>query len=355
MPRNLTYIICALAVAALVTGVYFVRDMQRSAMTRSDTPLVFPDLRAVLNEVTRIEGRSKGGPYTLEHESGAWRLVERGNYPADRATVTRMLLGLAAITSVNEVETRLEKGDADVHYVALKDRLGKTLASALIQELQSVSDAQGTREIHVRTPAESKVWRGVASIPIIVSNSDWLDSELLRIDAGRIAQVMVQHADGEQVRIVRTPGQRRAYALDMSTAEALSDDERAVKNVATGIANLAFDEVYAAADRPLVGDTEVTLELLTYDAMRIDIQLVRVDNTWRAQLRASTQIPAPRLTVRNSDAFEDNAVRQLASSTVRAQIETLNRRWRGYVFELDASRLEAIVVRRAELLSPPSS
>ncbi len=84
-----------LAVLALVAG--------PGSHSGSDEQLLYPDLRAQLNDVRQIVVRGPGNQLiaTLERREARWIVVERG-YPADTGRIRETLLALAEARIVEE-------------------------------------------------------------------------------------------------------------------------------------------------------------------------------------------------------------------------------------------------------------
>jgi hypothetical protein len=362
MPRSLRYFILVAVTVAVVYSASRALEEREAATTEAAGALVFPELGTAINTVTQIKGLNEEGPYTLVKKDAAWLLAERGNFPADAGKVSELLVGMAQLKLLEKKTAKAEryaklgldepgKKGSDAHRITLEDASGALKASVILGDSKAARGEPNMAEVYMRLPDDPQTWAALSSMPNISSTVDWLSDELIKFDDQRIAEVLVTHADGETVRIVRTPGVGQGYTLTGVPQGRSVDSEYVVRNVATTLANLVLDDVMPAEQMPLEGVDAVNFTVKTFDGMQVDIKSIKALDQRLVHLAASVLASPPVPPALDEAAEGDHKVKQLTQAEVSAQIETFNRRWQGYTFELGDWRLAPSYKRNADFLA----
>lgn len=362
MPRSLRYIILVAVTAAVVYGASRALDEREAATTEVAGALVFPELGTDINAVTRIKGLNEEGPYTLVKKDASWLLVERGNFLADTAKVNELLVGMVQLKLLEKKTAKAEryaklgltepgKKGSDAHQILLEDASGNAKASIILGESKAARGEPNMSEVYMRLPGDPQTWAALSSMPNVVSAVQWLSDELVKFDDKRIAEVLVTHADGETVRIVRTPGAGQGYTLADVPQGRTVDSQYIVRNAATTLANLVLDDVMSAEQMPMEGKDAVDFSVKTFDGMQLDLKSIKAADERRVHLSASLLSSPPVAPEASEDAKGDHEIVMLTPEQVAAQVTMFNRRWKGYTFELGDWRLAPSYKRNAGFLA----
>ena len=362
MPRSLRYFILVAVTAAVVYGASRALAEREAATTEIAGALVFPELGSAINTVTQIKGLNEEGTYTLAKQDTGWLLVERGNFPADAGKVRELLVGMSQLKFLEKKTAKADryaklgldepgKKGSGAHLITLEDASGVVKASVILGESKAARGEPNMTEVYMRLPDDPQTWAALSSMPNVSSTVEWVNDELINIDDKRIAEVVVTHADGEKVRIVRTPGAGQGYTLtDVPEGRAV-DSQYVVRNAATTLTNLVLDDVMPIEQMPFEGVDAVDFSLKTFDGMQIDIKSIKAEDERRVHMVASLLASPPTAPAPDEAAEGDHEIVQLKPEEVAAQIETLNRRWKGFTFELGDWRLAPSYKRNAGFLA----
>lgn len=122
--------------------------------------LLFPDLKADINDISQVSISKAGALVTLKKDAGQWVLAEYKNYPADTGKLRKLLLALADAkkleekTSNAEMYERLgvEDGSADSHGTEIRISGADSTRSIIIGNLAQ------RKYRYARIPGEAKSW-----------------------------------------------------------------------------------------------------------------------------------------------------------------------------------------------------
>jgi hypothetical protein len=226
MTTELKKTLAFVAVALVLTGAAVVRlpdrtgkdivfnDQGQPFFPEFKDPLTCTDLEVIEydNSTARVR------PFKVMFKDGKWVIPSHHNYPADaKDRLAKTASGVTDLTKDTIRSDRVEDHEAlgvlepdaiDVKTpltgrgkrVTLRDKSGRVLADFIIGN--EVHDRPGMR--YVRVPGQKRTYGVNVKVDLSTRFADWIETNLLKIDAGRIRSVTFNNhkVDPEQGRIV---------------------------------------------------------------------------------------------------------------------------------------------------------
>ena len=361
MPKFVGYAVFVLITAAAVYGTVQQFAEREENVSEGDGKLMFPQFKNVVNDTAKIVGVDANGKFTLSRASDQWVLMEKGNYPADPSTVNEMLIGLSQLKLLEKKTSKPQRyaklglsepgsKDSDAQRITVFDKADKILLDVILGERKAARGEPNMSELYVRLPDDPQTWNALAGLPITTESVDWLNSELIKVDINRVRSVVALHEDTQVVTVVRTANYGQGYQLQNVPARREVDNEFVVRNIATTLANLNLDDVAKQADQMIGGKNPLSFALVTYDGLQITLNTVKIGDDRMVLLKASSAPTTPVPEAAATSKRKDDVVTILPPKEVKAQIDALNKRWSGYVFELADWRIAPSYKRKEELL-----
>ena len=255
------------------------------------TNLLFPDLRAQINDIDRLSITKSDSSMTVTNASGAWVLVERDNYPADTGKLRQLLLALADAkalerkTSNPEMYQRLGVEDISDSSSGTEIQIaGSDVEASLI-----VGKLAQRKYRYARIPGQPESWL-INQNPTLPSDAaGWLLPDIVDVDTSRIQSVEVKHADGEEIRIEKEDSESANFvAPDIPSGRELRYPSIA-NSMAGVLSGLTLADVAKArpAERR---DDPVTTLFTTFDGLELTVDSYVLDeNTWISVSASGTE------------------------------------------------------------------
>lgn len=318
--------------ALLVTG-------QRSGRTLEEGGLLVPSLRDQVNDLTAFDITAGNGQRIAELRRGrhSWVVENRDGYEADFRRVHDFLRELAL---ARLIEPRTARPDMHAR-LGLADIGGPQASGVLVEfpgtDLPAVilgaqDSLTGTRFVRLRDQAQT--WLGDRSLVVAQETVDWLERSVMDIPAAELVEVVIQHPDGEQVRLRPADEDGDLWVL-LDVPEGREAGPRwEIRPVANGLANIILVDV-----RPHPGEVPadaVRSSYLTRDGMRFDVSLFGDDQGRWAHFTVAVDQP-------------DEADEQLLTGAT-----AVDARLSPWQFALDQRKFEVMTRRLEDLLAPPA-
>ncbi|MGH8468821.1 MAG: DUF4340 domain-containing protein [Gammaproteobacteria bacterium] len=285
MQKNAFYIL-ALITLTVVAAAVFTQERNAPETEIRTTP-VFADLLEHVNDVSKIEIKSKTEQTVLVERGATWEVENRGHFPALFEKVKGAVVSLAELqvierkTANKELYPKLGVEDpageaATSKLVTLLARDGQPLASLIIGNPRSGNNA-GT---YVRLPDEAQALLVKGTLEVAANPMEWLVKDIAHIPSERIREVVIQKPGQALVRIFKRNPKDADYTLDALPKGHKVKSQLTVNSLATPLEYLRFDDVAPRADRKLPADPTVTT-LRTFDGLVAIVKSAIVkDKTW---------------------------------------------------------------------------
>lgn len=290
--RNLA----TLAIAALLSVALAVLALSHQAallepQTAQET--FFPDLPSKVRDIALIHVVSKKGAFDIafKPEKG-WVLPDKANYPADFDTVRQTIIGMAALQTVERKTSRPDwlhyihlvappKGDGVE--IALEDEDGKTLAALIAGKSEDIGDASA-HGLYVRRLESDQSWLVRSVFDPKSDPSDWMDKNIVDVDAARIQEADVDPANGQSYEVSRDKLTDPDFQLSPIPKGREVAFPTGPDGVADAISNFTFDDVAPASNFDFTNAARVVTR--TFDGLVVAVRVIQQGNDYWATLSA---------------------------------------------------------------------
>lgn len=308
----------ALVAAVALAGVILSREPQQRALGDDAIGEPFlPGLAERLEGIDAVRAVRGGGELVARVARGrdGWVTTNRWGYPADAATVRRVLDDLVAARGV-EPKARDRAGHARLGVAPIDAAARRTLALTLegvgedltvILGERAAGDAAGR---YVRRHDADRAWHVEPAVARPDRVADWLDERLVDIPAKAVQRVDIDTVDGEPVRV-----RRRAGGLAVERPRGRSPlSETTPRSLARVVTDLRLTDVQRAADAP----AWPRLATARFETKKGLIIRLRAYTPRRASPRHAVRLHAH--------------TRADAAQGVGERAARLNERWRGWSY-----------------------
>ncbi|MGH8488438.1 MAG: DUF4340 domain-containing protein, partial [Gammaproteobacteria bacterium] len=271
----------------------FFAQERNAPETEIRTAPVFADLLERVNDISKIEIKSKTEQTVLVKRGAAWEVENRGHFPALFEKVKGAVVSLAELqvierkTANKELYSKLGVEDpasaaGASKLVTLLGRDGQALASLIIGN-RSTSKSAGT---YVRPPDKPQALLVKGSLDVPANPMEWLVKDVAHIPSERIREVVIQKPGQALVRVYKNDPKDADYTLDALPKGHKVKSQSTVNSLATSMEYLRFDDVTPRADLKLPADATVTT-LRTFDGLVAIVKSAIVNDKTRATVEFS--------------------------------------------------------------------
>jgi hypothetical protein len=354
--NNRSFIILICIVLVMVGLLY----MQPADFDQRPQQLIFPELAGALNDVNRITvtGAGDAAIATLTRGDEFWTLAERGDHRADVGRIRRNLIALsdARVVEVKTADPALH-ARLGVEDLSASDASGKSLViEAPDETFELIIGATGVRGkmAYARRPGADQSFLISADLDLGDAPVDWLQRDLMDIEAGRVHSITLTHADGETLRIERPA--RNADELNVVGMPPDRELQYAtiLDSTAGVLSGLRFDDVArddVARDDAATPESAVVARFETFDGLVVTATLTGTDDRKSVRFAAAaSEELAARFAADEADA---DSAQQLSFDAVGDEARTLSERVNGWTYELPSFKTDQLGRRLEDLLQPP--
>ena len=285
--RNLVFI--AVTVVAVVAAVAI--SQQRAPQTRKETPLLFPDLAAKVNEVSELQVRDALSELTVRRVSGVWRVAEGDDYPALVDKVKQTVVGAADLRIVAEktqnpdlhkrlgVEDPESKG-AESHLLTLKSD-GEALASFIKGKARRSQSPSHSPGFYARLPGQPQALLVEGGLEIGTDVAEWIERDIVDIEGVEVSDIRISHREGPEVILKRETPEDDLVVQNIPEGKE-QESEYAIVRLAGLMANIYVNGV-KRADRFASAAPAANIEVKTFDGLLAMAQVYVEDENTYAQ------------------------------------------------------------------------
>jgi hypothetical protein len=228
-PHQFVVLAAASAVSVvLALGVY--ASTNRWSAGKVEGATFLPELAKGINTVGAIEVTQGGQTLTIERAGQAWKVRDRGGYPAKPETARTLLVALAQSqlieprTSVRDKLALLELEDpagkdAKSRRVRVLDTSGKPISDVVLGKTRYEAFGSGKGGMYVRRAADTQSWLATGDPRVTADIKDWVDIKVFASDATKATRLTIDNPGEESLVIERTPPEANEPPKD-ATAEA---------------------------------------------------------------------------------------------------------------------------------------
>lgn len=341
-----------LGILAVVTLVFVALAWNASGTAESGSGLqeealaAFPSFADRVNDVAELEIVGHDAHFAVKQTDGAWGLVEKSDYPVDFERVRDVVVRLSELEPL-EAKTRrpdrfalmgvqdpAEEGST-AKRVVLRDAQGETLCDMIVGDTKFKGR---TATVFVRPTGVNQAYQCEGRVTFEADPLNWIDREVLKLENGKVEDLVLEYPDGEVVRIARV-GDSRDYAVQDVPAGKMPTHASVANAPATALSFLRLDDVRprAAVDFSVAPRCKATYTC--DDGLVLTVELAEVEEATWARLTASFAPPAEGADVDPEDA-----------SHAEVEARALQRTFDRWAYQLPDFKADSIAKRAADLL-----
>ena len=293
-----------------------------------------------------------------------WVMPDKGGFPIDFEKLRK------AVVAASNLELREAMTARPEHYAKLgvddsAPRLTVRDASGAVLADVYLGERKGTDGLYARRADTDQSWLVRGRVDLPPSELDWVDKQVLQLDADRVLGVELTHPDGEHVRVEKVEGEAQPWRVDDIPAGREQAPAGAASGLGGALAWVSFEDVAPAdsVDFSEAVRSRFTLE----DGLVVLADLVeREDGAW---LRLSAEaeevvgpVPEPEVApevepevAENSAAGESDAaaVADVADvAGVAGEAAELNAKHGPWAYRVGEYKAQSLTKRLEDLLAP---
>lgn len=313
---------------------------------------LWPDFDQVLPDVTALEVISRDEHFTIERYDTFWGVKERAGYPVRGELLRSTLWGLGDMKLIAPKTARADRhqalglvapedGGEATHFRVLAG--GSVRLSVQMGIPEGAETLDGALRTYVRYGGEDQTWLGEGRLEAEPSLQEWLDLDILDLDARRIARVVREDGD-VSFSVSRPDPETYNFALDaLGPGEAMAGPT-AANGLGRALIALTPSDVHPASAFDFSTAPSVRFE--TFDGLAVTLRVAQVAaDTWvtiEAEAAASGK-SAPDTGGAPLDGDEDRP-------DIASEVLQLNNRAAGWAFKIPAWKGQQLTITRASLL-----
>ena len=175
---------------------------------------LYPQLADKLTEINKIELTNADHTLSLSREDSTWKVDQLDGYPALLEKIKSTLVGVSDLKIVAKktdnpdlypklgVEEPDQPGAQSVKII-FKDETDQTLVDLIVGLKRKSKAASHQQGLYVRKNDDPDSYLVTGQLDVSAEKFDWYDSKLFDIQDVKIKEAAVNHADGENYRVLR--------------------------------------------------------------------------------------------------------------------------------------------------------
>lgn len=379
-------IVAVVTLAALAAAIGLNHTRKPATELRSE-PLV-PGLKDEVNAITKLSviGAGNAPLVVLERKDAGWVVANRDGYPADSGKLREFVLKLADATVLEPKTANPDRypaigvedvGAAGAKGVRVEIDGPKTPVRLIVGTFNGAGG--GT---FVRRADEAQSFLASGTLTPEKNPTEWLSRDLADVPAAQIAEVTIDKA-GKTLRVFKDDAAEENFRIADLPKGREPSSPAAANPLASGLAGLRIDGARPAA-AAAAPDSALKARYVAFDGRVVEVTAWQADGKHYAQFaasldeaRADAQAEAAQAQAKPAqpadaakpegepaadakraagdaatsaaDAAPDRAARLAA---VRTEVETLQRRFAGWTFEIPAHKYASFDKSIDDLLKP---
>jgi Domain of unknown function (DUF4340) len=376
----------SLAILAIITliivGAAWYLTEQRSPKTELAQRPLYPELLNRVNDIARIEVKTKDQDTVLAKQGEQWVIENRSRYPALFEKVKGAVLAIADLkilegkTKNKELYPRLgvediETQGASSRQVVLLDQGGQPVVSLIVGKKRTATSGRSIPAFYVRKAGEPQALLVKGALEIPEKPIDWADQSLLNIDAKRIREITIEPPGQGPLRIHRKDAGTQDLTLDNILKGMKLKSQTTLNGLASTLEFLQFEDVVARASfTPPPNPTVTTLR--TFDGLIAKVTTANLNDKAHASFefaydaQAATaqakETPADKETKPSADAVAKPAAsnqpvtaetpKRDAKPSVEEEVAKLNEKTRDWVYIVPGYKATLLTKTLSDLTAP---
>ena len=368
--RKTAFFALSIATVLAVAAAMFV-SKQRAPESEVAQSALFPGLAEHINDVARIEVKSKDQKTTVRKDGERWVIEDRDGFPALFDKVKATVVAVADLevlepkTTNKELYPRLGVEGIDAEpsssvLVSLADGQSKPLAALLVGKPRSGGPA-GT---YVRRPDEPQTWLVRGQVEVSADPVEWMEREFLNIAPERIREITIEKAGDKPVRVFKNEPKDKDFVLADLPKGAKLKSQITLNGLANALEQLRLDDVKKRAGFELPKEHTVTT-LRGFDGMVAVVRSAVIDDKTHGVLEFSYDAAAAAGAEKPAEAPQqaptappdapkkaEAAAPEPAKPSVADEVATLNAKVSEWVYVLPTYKGKLLAEGLSDLTEP---
>ena len=356
--------IVILAVTLLVVGAAVMLTHRNAPTTDVTSAPFYPGLLDHLNEVTKLEIKSKDQTTVLKKAGEGWNVESRDGYPALVPNMKRLLFELANLTVIDAKTDQpdkypklgvegLEKPDSASLQITASDAGDKPVV-ALIVGKKRESKVKGDSAHYVRRVGEARAYLVKGDLAVSAKPNDWLNTELLNLALDRVRRVTLNPYQGTPLVVTKAKRSDQFFKLENVPQGFEARAPTMVSSVGGLLQDVRFETVLKA-DNNVAQVPRVIAEVQTWDGLVATIE--ELDHPDHVYTRFSFAfnpdlVVAEPAAPANADGTPAAAASSETKTDVAAEATKLNELVKGWIFGLPDYKTRLIEKKMEDLIKP---
>lgn len=384
-------IVAVVTLATLAAAIGLNHTRKPASELRSE-PLV-PGLKDEVNAITKLSviGAGNAPLVVLERKDGGWVVANRDGYPADSGKLREFVLKLADATVLEPKTANPDRypaigvedvGAADAKGVRVEIDGPKTPVRLIV----GTFNGAGGGGTFVRRADEPQSFLASGTLTPEKNPTEWLSRDLADVPAAQIAEVTIEKA-GKTLRVYKQDAAEENFRIADLPKGREASSPAAANPLASGLAGLRIDGARPAS-AAAAPETVLKARYAAFDGRVVEVTAWQADGKHYAQFAASLDEaradahaeaavaqakpaqPAPPADAATAGGQPSAEAKQAAGDTaaaaaadpapdratrlaaVRTEVETLQRRFAGWTFEIPAHKYASFDKSIDDLLKP---
>ena len=354
-PKNLA-ILFAVTALAVIAAVVTSSGTVSAVGPRNEALAGYPSFSERINDVVEVEVVGHDHRFRVaKSPEGGWGLVDRDGYPVSLEKVKDVVVRLAELEPLDTMSSRKEnfarmglqdpaEEGSPAKRVILRDSAGGTIADLIV----------GNTKYKGRTPAvfvrtgDDKTWQCEGRLTFEADPMGWLEREIVEIESGKVKSLVIEHADGETIRIARK-GDTREYEL-LDPPPGKQESFAGVANgPATALSYLRLDDVRPLEQVDFTAQPVCKAVYACEDGLVLSLEIARFEDADWVRMNASYQAPEGAETVGPPTPGETPSAEAEAAKHAEVEARSLQRNFDRWAYKLPEFKVQGIAKRGAEL------
>ncbi|MEQ8195479.1 MAG: DUF4340 domain-containing protein [Rhodospirillales bacterium] len=333
-PKTLLFLAVLTIVSVAAAGVAVIERADQFTAEATGV-FMFPKLADQANDVAKITVKTREETSVVEKAPDGWIMKEKGGYPVEIGKVRKLVADLAGLRLIEAMTDQpekygklevqdVEKKDSRSKLVILENAKGEKLASLIVGKLELITSHANVPGLYVRRPGEKKSWRAQGELVVPHSSPNWLVERIIDIKDKDIKSLAYKSGDAKEkpFTLTREAGDK-PFTLDPKPEKGALKQDKA-KDLAGALGELDLRDVRPADKVPFTTTVHhATIE--TFDGLVIKTEAIKLMDKYWAKFTAEAKAPAD------------------AGSGLAKRVEAINKRIKGWVYEVVDYRAEKLM------------
>lgn len=364
--RQKTFLALGLATLLAAGGAGYIAYKQQTSVQTGQpfSPIMFPGLGARINDVAKItiaNAKNPSGLTIFREAEDRWVLKEKNNYPVQPDMVKKTVVALSELRTLEprtdnpELHNRIgldpiDKPNSEAVQIKLDDSQDASLAALLVGKAPrpEAGTSPRTSQVYVRRPDETRAWLAEGNLEISADPQRWLDRNMFKVVRDRLMSVETRQANGELLTISRANGNTENYQTTGLPNGAKLKTPNA-NGMMAGLEVLLFDDVAKASDATMSEPIIATIR--TFDGLVVTVTTsMRDGKAWSTFQATFDEAQADKQNVPEKDSGA-----LLAKTAVREEVDQINKRMGGWIFQIPDYRAENFIRKSEDMVQKDPS